>query len=217
MSSQKENHVMQDEAGTRFQKIGSLVITGALGGLLAFLTLALFRPTILLPADMERGYSSPQPVGEIDGNLRSLRVKRADDLSFRLVARINGRPLPMLIDTGANITVLSKSDAAAVGIPEGPATDVIRVVGINSRTSNYRRVGLYPIAIGPIGLVGVPIAVDDSGELPNSILGQDAICGIDRITIENDEIEFMHGRKIAQGCTDFMIRVVRDDELIESE
>ena len=208
---------MPAEQETRFQRVASLIIVGALGALLTFAALAIFRPTILLTADMERGYSSPQPIGEIDGNLRSLRVKRADDLSFRLVARINGRPLPMLVDTGANITVLSKRDAQAVGIPDGPATETIRVMGINSKTSHYRRVGLYPIALGPIGVVGVPIAVDDSGELSNSILGQDAICGIDRVTIQDDEIEFMHGRKLAQGCTDFMVRVVRDGKLSQSE
>lgn len=208
---------MAAEKETRFQRLASLVIVGALGALLAFASLGLLRPAILLSADMERGYSSPQPIGEIDGNLRSLRVKRADDLSFRLIARINGRPIPMLVDTGANITVLTKSDAASVGIPDGPATETIRVMGINSKTSNYRRVGLYPIALGPIGIVGVPIAVDDSGELSNSILGQDAICGIDRVTIQNDEIEFLHSRKLAQGCTDFMVRVVRDPDIIKSE
>lgn len=208
---------MAAEKETRFQRLASLVIVGALGALLAFAALAVLRPVILLPTDMERGYNSPQPIGEVDGNLRSLRVKRADDLSFRLVARINGRSLPMLVDTGANITVLSKRDAASVGIPEGPATDTIRVMGINNKTSNYRRVGLYPIALGPIGVVGVPIAVDDSGELSNSILGQDAICGIDRVTIQNDEIEFLHGRKLAQGCTDFMVRVVRDADLAKSK
>lgn len=195
---------MSDKSSIEFGKIASIVLAGALGSLLTFGALAGLRPSLLQPADSKiRTYQHPVPVGKVDGLFRSLRVRRGDDLSFHLIARINHIAVRMLIDTGANITVLTREDAARVGIPTGEvANGSIQVVGINNLPTTYRRAGTYAMGLGPIGLVSVPIAVDDSGTLKNSILGQDAICGIDRVTIQSDEIEFLHTRQVAQGCTD---------------
>lgn len=195
----------QPSFSATFRRIATIVIAGGVGSLMTMGGLVLLRPAILKPhVEGARVFSEPQPVGKIDGLVRSLRVKRGDDLSFRLIARINHVPVRMLVDTGANLTVLTRDDAARAGIPmsAGVKGDQIEVVGINNTTSQFRRAGLFTIGLGPIGLVSVPIAVDDSGELKNSILGQDAICGIDRVTIQSDEIELLHTRQIAQGCTD---------------
>ncbi len=191
------------EGGFDFARVAIIVIAGAVGSLMTFGGLAALRPAILKPAAPRSAmYSQPQPVGKIDGIYRSLRVRRGDDLSFHLIARINQVSVRMLVDTGANITVLTRDDAARVGLPAGGSSGHIDVVGINSTISKFRKAGSYSIGLGPIGLVSVPVAVDDSGELKNSILGQDAICGIDRVTIQSDEIEFLHTRPIAQGCSD---------------
>jgi clan AA aspartic protease (TIGR02281 family) len=195
--------VEKTDGQIEFARIATIVIAGALGSLLTFGSLAALRPAILKPAvQRAQGYSPPQPVGKVDGIYRSLRVRRGDDLSFHLIASINKVSVRMLVDTGANITVLSRDDAARAGLPSGDSSGHIDVVGINSTVSKFRRAGTYSIGLGPIGLVSVPVAVDDSGELKNSILGQDAICGIDRVTIQSDELEFLNTRPIAQGCTD---------------
>lgn len=199
---------MAEKTGTQieFARIATIVIAGAIGSLMTFGGLAALRPSLLKPAEPRAHvYSHPVPVGKVDGLYRSLRVRRGDDLSFHLIARINHIAVRMLVDTGANITVLTREDAARVGIPSGGGAGHIDVVGINSTMSRFRRAGVYSMGLGPIGLVSVPIAVDDSGELKNSILGQDAICGIDRVTIQSDEIEFLHTRQIAQGCTDEIV------------
>ena len=106
-----------------------------------------------------------------------------------------------LVDTGANITVLTPADAERVGIPKVDTGKRIDVTGINrSVVTSYRSVGTWNIALGPIALSNVPIAVDDSDQLPNSILGQDAFCNVDQITIRFDTIEFKHAGPVAQGC-----------------
>lgn len=195
----------QSNFSIAFRRIATIVIAGGVGSLLTMGALVTLRPAILKPhVEGARVFSEPQPVGKIDGLIRSLRVKRGDDLSFRLIGRINHIPVRMLVDTGANLTVLTRDDAARAGIPTsaGDKGNRIEVVGINSTTSQFRRAGIYSMGLGPIGLVSVPIAVDDSGQLKNSILGQDAICGIDRVTIQSDVIEFLHTKQIASGCTE---------------
>lgn len=106
----------------------------------------------------------------------------------------------MLVDTGANITVLSRDDAMIAGLYRAEATGHIDAVGINNQLARYRRVGERTVQIGPISLVSVPIAIDESGELGTSILGQDAFCNLRRITIENNELELLHDSDISIGC-----------------
>lgn len=183
-----------------FGKIFGIVLSGAAGGIVTVFTLGMLYPMAHPPIPAQAQIVRPHPVSHVDGKIRTLRVGRSSDLSFHIVAGINKKAIPMLVDTGANITVLTRHDADLAGIPSGDTGRRVDVTGINRLVSHYREVGEWPINLGPIGLVSVPIAVDDSGQLQSSILGQNAFCNIDMITIQNNALQFTHGSTIAEGC-----------------
>jgi clan AA aspartic protease (TIGR02281 family) len=178
---------------SKFRTVSAIVISGGIGGLAAVLSLHFILPP---PA--------PQPVpvarAFVDGDLRKVQIQRDRDLSFKIPVSINGKTVQMLVDTGANVTVLTRSDANGTGIMREEGDGHLDVRGINKSVSRLRRVGLKTVQLGPISIESVPIAVDDSGELAMSILGQDAFCNLRRITIENNELELMHDSDIATGC-----------------
>lgn len=197
--------------GIELGKIAGIVGTGAVGGIVALVGMALISPIATKMASAEAQAQSPRkidvvrpkPYSNISGEMRTLRVDRSSDLSFHLIAQINHKPVQMLVDTGANITVLTKKDAERLGIPN-VRKGHIAVTGINQNVSKYRMAGRWPITIGPIGLDNVNLAVDDDNQLANSILGQDAYCNIDRITIADNAIEFAHQGPVAPGCSGVM-------------
>ncbi len=185
-------------------KISGIILSGGVGGIVALCAIAVMKPasTVMAQRPVKPEVEIPKATAHISGPERTLRVARSNDLSFHLIAKINEQPVRMLVDTGANITVLTRADAALIGMPAGDTGRHVNVAGINRTISRYRVVGEWPIGLGPIGLASVPIAIDDTGELQNSILGQDAFCNIDKIVIEKNEIAFIHNAPIAQGCPD---------------
>ncbi|QAY80496.1 hypothetical protein ETR14_27130 (plasmid) [Sphingosinicella sp. BN140058] len=134
-----------------------------------------------------------------DGRIRRLQVFRTKALTYEVPAAINGHSLDMLVDTGANITVLTRSDAAAAGLLDDVAGHRA-VIGITREVVQIARAGQHRIDLGPISIEAVPVAIDQSGELNMSILGQDAFCGLRRITIEQGKLELMHDGPTATGC-----------------
>jgi clan AA aspartic protease (TIGR02281 family) len=183
-------------------KISGIIGSGAVGAIVAVFALTGANQMIRTPnRDAKVQALYPLPVSHVDGITRTLRVGRSNDLSFHIVARINGKPVRMLVDTGANITVLTPADANRVGIPPIDTGQYTDVTGISKAIRHFRNVGNWQVGLGPIGLVDVPISVDDSGEIPNSILGQDAFCNIDQISIEDNAISFVHHAPLSAGCT----------------
>lgn len=184
-----------------FGKISGIILSGAVGGIVALSGLWIMKP--FSPSGNFKARAEvirPLSVGNVDGEVRTLRVGRSSDLSFHILGIVNKAPIGFLVDTGANITVLTRDDAKRAGIPDIDTGDRVIVTGINRTLSSYRNVGRYSISLGPIGLSEVPLAVDDSGELANSILGQDAYCNVERITIHNNMLEFRHNAPVVPGC-----------------
>lgn len=188
--------------GIDFGKVFGIIGSGAVGAIVA--VFALTGANQMIPSPKRTAQAEvmhPMPVYKVDGLTRTLRVGRSSDLSFHVVAGINEKPVMMLVDTGANITVLTPGDALRVGIPPHATGDYTDVTGISKTIRRFRNVGNRTIALGPIKLVDVPISVDDSGEIPNSILGQDAFCNVDKVTIENNAMSFTHHAEGSRGCT----------------
>jgi aspartyl protease family protein len=182
---------------SKFRTVGSIVVSGGFGGLAAVVCLML-----LLPGATPASPSAPVARAFVDGNLRKVQIERGKDLSFKAPVSINGQAIDMLFDTGANVTVLSRADALRAGIRADEIDSHLEVRGINNVRSRLRRIGSKTIVVGSITIEGVPITVDDSGELAGSILGQDAFCNLARITIERNELELMHDAPVATGCSD---------------
>lgn len=195
--------------GIDFAKIAGIVGSGAVGAIVTVFALT-------GASQVSRGRNAPvpevmhpKPMYKIDGKEHILRVGRSSDLSFHVEMVVRGKPVLALVDTGANITVLTAEDAARIGVPPNLSVGSTDVKGITRSVRQFRNIGRMPISLGPIVAWDVPVSVDDSGELQNSILGQDAFCGIRTITIEKNMISFIHDSPIAMGCkADFAPRVV---------
>ena len=128
---------------------------------------------------------SASPPAAVSGGMGK-RIKRAADGMFYVTAYINGRPLRLLVDTGASMLVLSNRDARAIGIADADLAydDRVRTVAGAARMA---RVSIDRISIAGRDLDHVDAAVlaDGSGV---SLLGHNALAYFDSISIEGDQL-----------------------------
>ncbi|MFT7287547.1 MAG: aspartyl protease family protein [Halieaceae bacterium] len=98
---------------------------------------------------------------------RRVDVPRNDQLQYLTTAEINGRRMPVIIDTGANIVAMNAQQALAAGIAvdEGVRSSVQTAGSIVSA----RRVLLDRVSVGGISVDGVVASVLD-GEYPTVVL-----------------------------------------------
>lgn len=118
-----------------------------------------------------------------------VRDREADGL-FRLRASRGGRSIELVVDTGATVTVLSAADARhlALDIDHGEASEMTTAGGVVP----IRYVTLDRLDVAGRGVSPLYVAVAASG-LPHSLLGQDALTQLGRITLEGDRIEIGGG------------------------
>lgn len=119
-------------------------------------------------------------------NAGQVEVPRARDGHFYLTLQVNGAPVDFVVDTGATDVVLTRADAARVGLdPER-----LRFSG-TALTANGR------VAIAPVRLDEVRLghAVDrrvrasvNAGELFQSLLGMSYLQRFERIEIARDRL-----------------------------
>lgn len=117
---------------------------------------------------------------------RRYRVQRASDGMFYVTAHINGRPLRLLVDTGASMIVLSSRDARAVGLADGATAydDRVRTV---AGAAPMARVSIDRLSVAGRDLVDVDAAVVADG--PGvSLLGHNALAQFASMSIEGDQL-----------------------------
>ena len=112
---------------------------------------------------------------------------RARDGLFYVQGKVNGKPVRFLLDTGANLVVLTPEDAQRAGVPTrgAGAGDSIETVGGRSR---MERVTLDRVRVAGKSVSSVEAAVVHNG-LRVSILGQNMLSRMGPITISGDTIE----------------------------
>lgn len=102
-----------------------------------------------------------------------MMVERQRDGHFWIMTQINGQNLPMMVDTGASMVVLSKKDAKRIGIN----LDKLRFTG-SSSTANGRvafaRTRLNTFQIGHVEFENFVVSIN-GGEMNGSLLGLDAL------------------------------------------
>ncbi|WP_084860403.1 retropepsin-like aspartic protease family protein [Salibaculum halophilum] len=115
-----------------------------------------------------------------------VEVPRGRDGHFHLDLQINGVTVPFLVDTGATQVVLTRQDAARVGLE--PAD--LNFIG-TARTANgevrIAPVVLDRVALGPIEDRDLRASVN-GGQMEQSLLGMAYLNRFDRIEIENDRL-----------------------------
>lgn len=115
-----------------------------------------------------------------------IEAPRARDGHYYLTLEIDGTPVRFVVDTGATDIVLSRRDAARVGID----LDRLAFTG-SARTANgvvrTARVRLGEVALGPFRDRGVTAWVNE-GEMDSSLLGMAYLQRFERIEIARDRL-----------------------------
>ncbi|NRB04688.1 MAG: TIGR02281 family clan AA aspartic protease [Rhodobacteraceae bacterium] len=134
--------------------------------------------------------------GDIRGNLSlnqtrfqgedSVVVDRQLDGHYYLTLEVNDVPVPFMIDTGASEMVLTREDAARVGLSEGDLNFIGRANTANGivRTAPVR---LDEVRLGQISDQNVYAVVND-GEMTQSLLGMGYLQNWGRIEIADGRL-----------------------------
>ncbi len=120
------------------------------------------------------------PVGTAD-------VKRHWDGHFRAAATVNGKPIDMLVDTGASLVLLTHADAAAAGVDLASLNFNVPILTANGR-SHVATLTLDEINIGGVTVKSVEAAVAEQGQLHASLLGMSFIGEIEEAIIRKDRL-----------------------------
>lgn len=117
-----------------------------------------------------------------------LSIERAADGLFYLDGAIGRETVRFLVDTGANLTVLSPEDAERVGAQGTTGGIPLATANGTARISEAR---LDRLELAGHRLKNVRIGIAPQG-LPVSLLGQDALSRMGTITIEGNVLT-IHG------------------------
>ena len=109
-------------------------------------------------------------VEESENGATEVRIRRRLDGHFAAAVKVNGKPLSLVVDTGASTIVLRPEDAATAGIDINRLSYTVPVATANGRTL-AARVRLNTVAIGPLDRRDVEALVAQPGTLTQSLLG----------------------------------------------
>ena len=99
-----------------------------------------------------------------------MELSSGRDGHFRANARVNGRYLDFVVDTGASVVVLRESDAAQAGLHPMPRDYTAVVSTANGRTK-AAPAKLERIEVGDITVFDVPALVMPDESLSTNLLG----------------------------------------------
>lgn len=100
----------------------------------------------------------------------SVELTRLRDGHFHAEAYVNGRPISVLVDTGATLVVLTYEDARAAGVPVSDA-DFIHWSNTANGRARFASVKLDDVRIGDVIVRNVAAAVSEPGRLQKTLLG----------------------------------------------
>lgn len=113
-------------------------------------------------------------------------LPRAFDGHFYATLKMNGQPVDFMVDTGASNIVLTKEDAARIGVDVNALSFYGRAMSANGE------VRTAPARIAKVELLGVQdFGVEvwvNEGEMPRSLLGNDYLQRFERIEISRDQL-----------------------------
>ena len=152
------------------------VWAGMLGALLlTFLNFGELREALGLKLDssnfgMLASADSPAVNSASKSSDRTVEIRASSNGHFHTTAYVNGRPVDVMVDTGATIVALTWEDAqrAGLSIKNG---DFRHKVSTANGTARVAAVTLDRISIGDITVRNVQAAVAEPGKLQTTLLG----------------------------------------------
>ncbi len=132
--------------------------------------------TVEVPVEQPSRSGERRPSGQRGRNTetelfkQSVQLQRGYGGHFHADASINGRTIPVLVDTGATLVALSYEDAQAAGISVA-AGDFRYVSQTANGQAKFARVTLDQVRIGNVSVRNVAAAVSQPGRLGTTLLG----------------------------------------------
>jgi aspartyl protease family protein len=131
------------------------------------------------PAPRRRIAGTTQPLGH-----RAVEIKAGANGHYYTEAEVNGRRIPVLVDTGASLVALTWDDARDAGIFTRESDYTQRVSTANG-VARVATVVIDQISIGDVVVRNVAAAVSEPGKLRTSLLGMSFLGRLDRFDIRN--------------------------------
>lgn len=166
----------------------TLLLSGTL--LLTSTGLSLGAPSAQAPAAAGKTFAltvpSAPPPGRAIPHPANHTVLRAQDGLFYVTATVNGKAVRFIVDTGSNVVVLTKRDAARIGLSrEATAAVALQTVG---GAAAMQRGSVDRLVVAGQSLDNVDAATVDSG-LEISLLGQSALSRLQSLRFAGDRLE----------------------------
>jgi aspartyl protease family protein len=162
--------------------------------------LAIALATMLIVIDSARKAESSDVALELVGRTRAevvggeTVIPLGADGHFRVVATINGKELPVLIDTGATYTSMEEKAAKRLEIGNNPNRLPVDLGTANGTIS--ARFGLADaIRLGSIEARNVDIAITPDTNSPVAVIGMDLLSRLDGWRVENGKLILSPSRK----------------------
>lgn len=156
------------------------------GIILVLVTLYVYRGPLQRFAAPVLDELSPSKVTMLDGGSQ-VAIARAADGHFRFDARINGRSVPMMVDTGASTTTLSYRDAERAGIDTRSLSFRVLVSTANG-TVTAARAKVPKLEIGALEMRDMGVLVARPDLLDDSLLGMNALNRLRSWRVENNRL-----------------------------
>ena len=139
------------------------------------------------PTDVAAAGRVSRP-GQKPVNLGSIvEIEAENNGHFNAEAEINGRPIEVMIDTGATMVALSYEDAERAGILLNDA-DFTRAVSTANGMARVAPVTLDRVSIGNITVRDVPAAVAERGRMRTSLLGMSFLSRLSRFDMRSGRL-----------------------------
>jgi aspartyl protease family protein len=122
-----------------------------------------------------QGALAPRP-----GIGRVVELKAGAFGHYRAQAEINGRPVEVLVDSGASLVVLSHEDAERAGL-RPRAQDYTQRVSTANGLTRVAPMLLDRVSIGDISVHNVEAAIGEPGKLGQSLLGMTFLGRLQRV------------------------------------
>ena len=121
--------------------------------------------------------------------LAQVATSRFQNGHFLFPAKINGRSIDMMVDTGSSLVLLTHEDALSTGIDVASLTFNTPVKTANG-DSFIAKTTLPELYVNGVLLADVAAAVAKPGQLHRSLLGMSFIRSVERVVIEGDQMTF---------------------------
>lgn len=120
----------------------------------------------------------------------AVTFRRSGDGHFTVFAELNGREIPMLVDSGASTVVLSYDDAQKVGINPDELSFTSPVMTANGRAL-AASIRLGSITVGGIRAERVSAMVSQPGALKESLLGMSFLDKLGGWSVSGDRLTLL--------------------------